>query len=293
MKTANIALFKNFLYGNGVNKIFCELYNDYRFPDNPSDVEEYLKQIDAHDVILCAFNFKKEMKNVFGQEYWTKLHEKWFNHLKRKTEEGYYVKAKARMEIIEQEADVPLYAFKDKNTPSFLKKTATTTSTPSMPTTSSIPQVEKKEIATPTIVKRPATTTGLKGINSFKFFDLAPKKNTRRMDVNEITISNKKGQYKITFNKEVTEKAREMGLTNYRAGQDDITGEVRIIFGNFEEDGHSFTYAKSSNLTICNKELVGILSEIFCLEEPLSTLYISKNLAPNTYLAYRITKERQ
>lgn len=70
MKVANIALFKRFLFENGVNTMFKGLYNQFRFPENPEDVEEYLEKVDQQNVILMAFKFPKNLsQSNHGEDF--------------------------------------------------------------------------------------------------------------------------------------------------------------------------------------------------------------------------------
>lgn len=294
MKAANIALFKRFLFENGVNTIFKGLYTQYRFPENPESVEEYLEKVDSQNVILMAFKFPRTMPNYrFGQDFWTEKAVQWERLVEKMTKEGYYCTNPKSVARYNEECDTPLERFK-KGLRDVIKQGAQEQHAGKKDNLPSMQQ-ERPYADDESAVKsgfKQIKTSGLKGIGTFKYFDLT-KKSSPKMQEDEISISSKKGSYKLTFNKRVTEQIANAGLKNFRIGQDEATGEVRILFGNFE-DGHDFTISKSTNLTIANKSLVGILYSIFSLKEPLTTLYLSKNLANSKdYIVFVITKDRQ
>lgn len=303
MKVANIALFKRFLTENGVNTMFKGLYSQYRFEENPENVEDYLKEIDSSDVILMAFKFPKTMKNFkHGEDFWTDMAVKWENLLVKMTKESYYTTYPKAVERYHREAETPLDRFNKGLRDVIKKKWEGKGDNPAQ-------QPEKKPEQRPAIMDEETAAvaqfnavphtkpqvTGLKGIGTFKYFDLSQTRTSPKMKEDEFSISAKKGSYKLTFNKTISEMITGAGLTRFRIGADEITGEVRILFGNFDEtDSWPFTVSKSTNLTIANKSLVGILMHVFQLKETLQTLYLSKNLANSKdFIVFRITKERQ
>ena len=81
MKKANIVLFKRFCRFNGINQLFAGLYKQFRFPESPEDIEEYLRKVDAYDVIVNAFKFPQNL-TTFGPEYWLDVAVKWEQTLK-------------------------------------------------------------------------------------------------------------------------------------------------------------------------------------------------------------------
>ena len=303
MKVANIALFKRFLFENGVNTMFKGLYNQFRFPENPEDVEEYLEKVDQQNVILMAFKFPKNLsQSNHGEDFWTEMAVKWENLVEKMTKEGYYTTYPKAVERYNTEAAIPLDRFKrglqgvikknfreDQKTAQMEQQHTAPESKPVRPTV-----VDEETAALNGFQTVPVKRSGLKDFGTFEYFCL-DKKSSPKMKDDEFSISSKKGAYKLTFNKQVSEMVTEAGLTRFRIGQDKVTGEVRILFGNFpENDSMPFTVSKSTNLTIANKSLVGILTNVFSLRESLTTLYLSKNLANSKdYVVFIITKERQ
>lgn len=76
-KTRNA--FMSFLKKLGADKAFVGLYKQYRFLDNPDDVNKYLEDIGAPFAIVYAFDFNqiKASGVLFDRQYWSKLHVKW------------------------------------------------------------------------------------------------------------------------------------------------------------------------------------------------------------------------
>ena len=293
MKVANIALFKRFLFENGVNTMFKGLYNQFHFDGSPEDVEDYLKEVDCQNVILMAFKFPKNAENMkHGQDYWMTMAVKWDALVEKMTKEGYYNTYPKAVARYQEEAETPLEYFKrgllgviKQNYHEDLKKKKEIRNT-----APARPAIDEETAAMNGF--RNVPTSGLKGIGTFKYFDLS-KKSSPKMQDDEISISSKKGCYKLTFNKRISEMVTNAGLKRFRIGQDEVTGEVRILFGNFE-DSLEFTVSKSTNITIANKSLIGILTHVFALKEALTTLYLSKNLANSKdFIVFRISKERQ
>lgn len=84
MKDRNITLFKQFLSFRGMDKMFYGLYKQYRFEENPEDVEEYLKKVDSFYVIHEAFDFNKlKSTSQFDGKFWSTLSKKWIDFMKK------------------------------------------------------------------------------------------------------------------------------------------------------------------------------------------------------------------
>lgn len=285
MKTANIALFKRFLYEHGVNTMFKGLYKQFGFKENPEDVEEYFLKIDQQNVILSAFKFPESMDGYkYGTDFWTDMAVKWEELVKKMTEGGsYYTSYPQVIERQKKEAETPLERIRKGLKNVILEKP---------PKAKLAVEPPKRE----TVDEGQAAVTGFRTVaanptGTFKYFDLKKEGGKRRLNGDELSLSNKPTAYKLTFNKEVSALIQQRGLTNFRIGQDDVTREVRIVFGKFRDNAIPFTLAKSANVTIASKQLVGILSEIFDLKEQITILHLSKNIAKTEeYVSYVITK---
>lgn len=91
MKKENIKLFKRFLEYRGLDKMFIGMYRDYRFEDNPEDIEEYYSKVDSFFVIQSAFDFNRlSSTSKFDGHFWADLAQKWLKYMRRQAESGYY-----------------------------------------------------------------------------------------------------------------------------------------------------------------------------------------------------------
>lgn len=78
MDKKSINLFKRLLRDHGVNVMFVGFYNDYRYPDNPKDVQEFLETVPRNLAIAYAFDATKiSINNKFGAKFWDSLNNKW------------------------------------------------------------------------------------------------------------------------------------------------------------------------------------------------------------------------
>lgn len=68
-------LWTRFMQGKGVMNNFEYLYRTHRF--DKRDLEQYLEDVDAEDVILSAFDFSGAGNTIFGFKYWKEMDQKW------------------------------------------------------------------------------------------------------------------------------------------------------------------------------------------------------------------------
>lgn len=68
-------LWQRFMQGKGVMNNFEYLYRSHRF--DKRDLEQYLEDVEAEDVILSAFDFTGAGNTIFGFKYWKDMDEKW------------------------------------------------------------------------------------------------------------------------------------------------------------------------------------------------------------------------
>ena len=80
-------LFMKFMQGKGVLNNFEYLYRSHRF-DKKKDLERYMDEVDAEDVILSAFDFTGAGNTIFGFKYWKEIDQKWQAKLKEFRETG-------------------------------------------------------------------------------------------------------------------------------------------------------------------------------------------------------------
>ena len=78
MQEKTIKYFKKFLNNKGANVVFESLYKDYRFNNNPTQLEAYLTEVKPPFAIAMAFDFNRLSANsVFDPVYWNRLHMEW------------------------------------------------------------------------------------------------------------------------------------------------------------------------------------------------------------------------
>ena len=68
-------LWRRFMQSKGVLNNFEYLYRSHRF--DKRDLDQYLDETDAEDVILSAFDFTGAGNTIFGFKYWKDMDEKW------------------------------------------------------------------------------------------------------------------------------------------------------------------------------------------------------------------------
>lgn len=68
-------LWTRFMQGKGVMNNFEYLYRTHRF--DKRDLEQYLEDVEAEDVILSAFDFTGAGNTIFGFKYWKEMDQKW------------------------------------------------------------------------------------------------------------------------------------------------------------------------------------------------------------------------
>lgn len=68
-------LFTKFMQGKGVMNNFEYLYRSHRF--DKRDLDTYLDEVAAEDVILSAFDFTGAGNTIFGFKYWKDIDQKW------------------------------------------------------------------------------------------------------------------------------------------------------------------------------------------------------------------------
>lgn len=86
MNKKDETLFKRFLNNHGMNTMFAGLYNQFKYEDNPSTVQEYLAQVPRNMVIAYAFDVTRLTNQNFGAKYWNDLDQKWRNFINKSDE---------------------------------------------------------------------------------------------------------------------------------------------------------------------------------------------------------------
>lgn len=275
MKDANIVLFKRFLRQNGLNQLFAGLYKQFRFPESPEDVEEYLVKVDARDVIINAFKFPQNL-TTFGADFWLSVAVKWEQTMQNAGKSGAYSRYEANKASFKSALEKPLSKPCDKD-----------------PLRKEEPQpIEYAEKNPPAPEKRTGITEEQAVVSNFEFIDFGKiTKGRRKLNANMVSV-NRKTSNCITINQEISNEIwnSKLEYAHFRWMAD--TNTLVIVFSNDEEKGLTFRKkAESGNLTISNKALVEYVAKVFDLKNDLSHLRISSNKANSKdYLTYHITK---
>ncbi len=277
MKTANIALFKQFLNENGANKIFCGLYKQFHFPESPESVEEYLMKVDSKDAILNAFKFPHDVV-TFGPEYWLNLAVRWEKRLVVATEETNHYSAKERKRVM-KEAAKPLDVWEGS---SFRQKLAP--ETPPEPAPKEEPVIKEEE-------EREVVSEEEMALSGFHFFNINRNSQQRLLD-GFVSVNIRSGSARVSFNSTVSEEIIKSGLKSFRIGQKGTEKALFIIFSNDAEGIPWRINAK--NVCFSSKDLVVRIMDFFGIKEDYVQLKISKNMAnKKDYLTYKLTKNEK
>lgn len=270
MKQANIALFKQFLNEEGANKIFCGLYRQFRFPEAPEDVEEYLKRVDSKDVILNAFKFPQGI-TTFGPEYWLSLAMKWEKRMIAATEKGSQYSHESSVRIA-KESTKPLDVWEG----AARKKVGPA------------PQPKAEEPVAPE--SRMVVSEEEMALSGFRFFNINRNPQQRLLD-GFISVNIRSGSARVSFNSTVSEEIIKSGLKRFRIGQ---YGTEKALFFVFDNDVNGMEWrVNAKNVCFSSKELVVRIMDFFAIKEEYTQLVISKNMAnKKDYLTYKITKQK-
>lgn len=79
-------LWRRFMQSKATLNNFEYLYRSHRF--DKRDLEQYLEETDAEDVLLSAFDFSGAGNTIFGYQYWKNLDEKWQSKLREYRDTG-------------------------------------------------------------------------------------------------------------------------------------------------------------------------------------------------------------
>lgn len=264
----NIALFKRFLYGRGLETIFVGLYR----ADSKNEVglDVYLLNVDSRDVLSKAFFIKNESaQSPFRtRAYWVEQQRLFDNEVQKASRDGWYCDHNAPTvdKWYRHPLGVEQYAHKaEKKAKEGVHDTL---------------QEEHNE----------KDKMGMKGLAQFTFFDLSSKtRNPSSLAHDVVSVNTRNGCYKFSFDATHSEEILASGLKYMAVGKDEYTGQVRVVFNN--EDG--LTYPKSCvdshRVVINSAALVNLLKSLFGRDEEFFLLRISKNIANSKkYLTYNI-----
>ncbi len=278
MKPANIALFKQFLNDNGAKKLFCGLYRQFRFPEAPESVEEYLAKVDSRDVIINAFKFPQTVV-TFGPEYWLNLAVKWEKKMIAATNKGSHY-SHWNEERVEKEATKAIDTWEGSSPNA---KAAPAAPLKPKQETESVREEEQEE--------QEVLSEKEMALAGFHFFKLNKNPQQRLLD-GFISVNIRSGSGKVSFNSTVSEEIIKSGLQRFRIGQ---KGTEKALFIVFSNDAEGMTWrVNGKNVCFSSKEWVVRIMDFFGIKEEYVQLKLSKNMAnKKDYLTYKITKNEK
>lgn len=292
MKPLNIILFKRFMRVNGINQLFAGMYRQLRFPGSPEDIEEYLKKVDANDVVINAFKFPAEMGDFkYGNSYWFDVALKWQKSMENARVSGFY-KKKANMEWVEMELTRPLAAPNRHAIREFISEEPKTESKTPAPC---VREKEDREESGNAILPNNEAAKENLSVHKFDFIDFGKKSMRAGLNENTISFHNHKSNYSLVFNSIITKEVEKSGLLYSHFSFIEDKKIFAIVFSNDPAKGLPVRNVISKNLTISNKALLGYVTSFFGIQSNLNGyLYISKNKANSKdYLTYHITNKKQ
>ena len=86
-----ITLWRRWMQGKGMLNNFEYLYNSHRF--DKRELDEFLEDVAAEDVILSAFDFSGAGNTIFSFKYWKDLDSKWQLRLREFRDNGDMIEA--------------------------------------------------------------------------------------------------------------------------------------------------------------------------------------------------------
>lgn len=286
MKKENIALFKRFLVSRGLDLIYVGLYNSDR--KNEDDVEVFLLNVDANDVLAKAFFIKEgyDTASPFRQRrYWLDKQQEFNQEMISAAKEGWYSTHNANR--IEKWASTELGISTSKKKKKKVAQVVPQKKVEVAPT----PQVPKVE--TPKAKKEESTSAkAVASVSQFKFFDLSSKPSSCGLRENEISVNCKNGSHKVSFNATHSNEILESGLKYMAVGQDEFTGQVRFVFNTEKGLAYPPSCVKDGKVVINSVALVNLMQKLFGRTDEYFTLRISANIANSTkYLTYNINEK--
>lgn len=262
MRKENIALLKKFLIGRGIETIFVGLYkSDLK---NELSVDEYLQRADESEVLSRAFfiDYEDEKSPFRKREYWLEQQRLFNRELENAEADGWYLPSNVHnvTKWYNEEIEVIQRGLRSKK--------------------------KQKE-------NNAKDLMGMKGLAQFKFFDLGTRQQNGVLPNNVVSVCTRKGSHKLSFSVAHSREILASGLRYMAIGQDEFTGQVRLIFNN---DGNGLQYPpsciKDKKVVVNSKQLTDLLSELFNESDDYYTLRISNNIAHSAkYLTYNIDKK--
>jgi len=287
MTLKEIAMFKTFMRGRGLDKLFVGMYNSYRVGANPRSLEEYLVKVGVHEVFAKAFLF--EMQSFTKSEartyaYWEHIQDLFETYM----EANEHLFVAADIQQIMGRGKVLRYNWDNGMKGTGGKQDRKTTSNRYMELLSKYVTTTKTEDENS---EETSNADSIGSVSNIEFFDLTNRTpSVGKLGETELLVYARFGNSRVIFNRAHSKEILRSGLIFMNIGRDEYTGQVRIVFNN--ENGLSYapSSAKEGRVVINSKKLINLLSKLFAQEgNDMYTLRISKNISPiSKYLTYNI-----
>lgn len=290
MTLKEIAMFKTFMRGRGLDKLFVGMYNSYRVGANPRSLEEYLVKVGAHEVFAKAFLF--DMQNIAKSEsrtyaYWARIQDSFEAYM----EANEHLFVAADIQLIMGRGKVLRYNWDNGMKGTASKQDRQTTSERYMTLLSKYITTTKTEEENE---EKLSNADSIGSVSNIEFFDLTNRTTSvGKLGETELLVYARCGNSRVTFNRDRSKEILSSGLMYMNIGRDEYTGQVRIVFNGESGLPYAASSVKEGKVIINSKKLIELLAKLFTKEgNDMYTLRISKNISPtNKYLTYNIDNE--
>ena len=284
MNLKEIAIFKHFIADNDLRVQFIKGYNrSKQFAKNPTNVEDFFSNVDAMAIIPKAIRVFQP-NNVYGYDFWQTIQEDWKHYYAKIMATDFIGNNDGKLERLECYYMILRENWNDKQKPWRYEQIEDAQCRLGLPIT------EKEEIP-----EQPITEEAEEEDDELEFIELAPQKtgcgNYRLME-NEVSISVRKQNYRITLNQLVTNEIRVFEkcyacLAKNKAGdivlQFNHEAGVNVTHGRIEGNHHR-------NACVCSKDLCQRLKVLLNFSEEYRILKIEKIKQTDTVMNYIISK---
>ena len=309
MKPFDIALFKHFLGEKGMTTVWINLYRKNHLPENPTSIEEFLKNVDVENVMMKAFRFY--VNSDYGFDYWSKMTTMWKEfHAANKdnyTADLWY-KLTGISKILRTNWDAAKHWKEESKLTAAIRMGVDLSligaqdKIPTAPTTRlSVEYLCEKTRNEIDNVERLDIKTYIKGkeaekkniFSEFEFLDLHARATARRrLGDDEMSVNTRSDRARLTFNQKITNEIKARGGYEYAALLKNKKGEVALILN--DEKGVTLQDGckrELSNVTISSKVLVEKVITFLGITKDYDIIKAIEVEKTSDYVVYILTKK--
>lgn len=300
MNLKEIAIFKHFIADNDLRVQFIKGYNrSKQFAKNPTNVEDFFSNADAMAIIPKAIRVFQP-NSVYGYDFWQTIQEDWKHYYAKIMATDFIGNNDGKLERLECYYMILRENWNDTKKPWRYEQLEDAQCRLGLPIT-------EKEDKDETVVSIDKTITILDYGSKFpsenedeeddelEFIEIATKKTgcgNYRLMQNEVSISVRKQNYRITLNQLITNEIRVFEkcyacLAKNKAGdiilQFNHEAGVNVTHGRIEGNHHR-------NACVCSKDLCQRLKVLLNFSEEYRILKIEKIKQTDTVINYIISK---